>query len=243
LLGLFRTDHDLQGIKVGPSRMLLGGLFLFLALFMAPALFGQAPKNRLWSVVSAMLPPDGSELFSPPAGLAKAGGGMRIAAVSTDPEKAVREQKNFHGVEWGLSYEAAVEEAKATGKPILIDFTGENCQNCRYMERDVFVKPEVIAELNKFTRVQLYTDFVKIKTIDPAVQRKLGDQNLDRQLKYGEASNPLYVILAPDETLLGSKGGYIKPELFVEFLGKGLAKNKSGVKTVGDAPAAAKPGS
>ena len=45
LLGLFRTDHDHDEVKVGPGRLVFGALFLGLALFMAPALFGRPPSE------------------------------------------------------------------------------------------------------------------------------------------------------------------------------------------------------
>ena len=66
---------------------------------------------------------------------------------------------------WGMSFDQAREQAAEEKKPILIDFTGVNCANCRQMERGVFPRPEVVALLEKFVTVQLYTDFVPIDSI------------------------------------------------------------------------------
>src|SRR5207302_1085178 len=66
LLGLFRTDHDHEEVRVGPGRMLLGSLFLGIALFLAPALFGRPPASKVWYTIVGLLPPDVSE-FEPPA--------------------------------------------------------------------------------------------------------------------------------------------------------------------------------
>jgi thiol:disulfide interchange protein DsbD len=63
LLGLFRTDHDHDEVKVGPGRIMCGSLFLALALFMAPALFGRPPASLVWDrLIVGILPPDSNEL-------------------------------------------------------------------------------------------------------------------------------------------------------------------------------------
>ena len=70
LLGFFRTDHDHDEVKVGPGRMVCGALFLGLALYMAPALFGHPPQGLIWDrLIVGILPPDSAE-FSAPALLA-----------------------------------------------------------------------------------------------------------------------------------------------------------------------------
>ena len=59
LLGLFRTDHDHDDVKIGPGRLICGAFFLGLALFMAPALFGHAPQSRIWTrLLVGLFPPD-----------------------------------------------------------------------------------------------------------------------------------------------------------------------------------------
>jgi thiol:disulfide interchange protein DsbD len=228
LLGLFRTDHDHEAVKVGPGRMILGSAFLFLALFMAPALFGRPPQSKLWYMIVGLLPADAGDLRAP------AGGGgepRQVLAVSIDPKTAERQQTAEHGVVWGMSYEAALEKAKAENKPILIDFTGVNCANCRLMEQEVLPRPEVVQELQKFVTVQLYTDTVPIKSIDPEERLKLAEANLERELKLtNEATNPLYVILSPDETVLGAKGGKMPPETFVGLLRNARAKLEKSTK-------------
>ncbi len=149
LLGLFRTDHDHDAVKVGPGRLVTGTLFLGLALYMTPALFGRPPKSLVWDrLIVGMLPADSDEFES---AVQVAGGGREsstdhlvgIKATSTDPAQAEREEKKAHGVLWGMSFDQARELAKQEKRPILIDFTGVNCANCRLMERTVFSNPEV----------------------------------------------------------------------------------------------------
>jgi thiol:disulfide interchange protein DsbD len=55
-------------------------------------------------------------------------------------------------------YQAALAKAKAENKHVLVDFTGYTCTNCRWMEANMFTRPEVKAEMEKFVLVSLYTD-------------------------------------------------------------------------------------
>src|SRR5262249_3090019 len=121
LLGLFRTDHDHEEVRIGAGRLLLGSLFMGIALYLAPALFGRPPESKVWYHIVGLLPPDVGQLKAAPSA---APGALaqceEVKARSSDPETAVREQKSCHGVQWGLSFEAAQEQAQAEGRPILI---------------------------------------------------------------------------------------------------------------------------
>ena len=237
LLGLFRTDHDYDDVKVGPGRLVFGCLFLALALFMAPALFGRPPASLVWDrLIVGILPPDSGELN---ASVGNAGGGseggggtlQEVKATSNDPAEAERQEKRLHGVLWGMSFEQAREEANAQKRPILIDFTGVNCANCRLMERRVLPRGDVIAKLKKFVTVQLYTDFVPINSITAQQRQKLAEINQDRIVDLAkEATNPFYVVLSPSGEVLGRLGGYNDPPVFIDFLNKALERLPDGVK-------------
>jgi thiol:disulfide interchange protein DsbD len=238
LLGLFRTDHDHDEVKVGPGRIVCGSLFLALALFMAPALVGRPPTSLVWDrLIVGILPPDSNELSADVqiAGKANESGGSgslkEVKATSTDPAKAEREEKKAHGVLWGMSYDQARELAVSEKKPILIDFTGVNCANCRLMERRVLPRPEVVALLKKFVTVQLYTDFVPINSITADQRQERAELNQERILKLAqEATNPYYVVLSPDGDILARIGGYNEPPVFVDFLTRALEKLPVDVK-------------
>ncbi|WP_165244178.1 protein-disulfide reductase DsbD family protein [Paludisphaera soli] len=228
LLGLFRTDHDYDEVKVGPGRIVFGCLFLGLALYMAPALFGRPPQGLIWDrMIVGILPPDSNELV---AEVRVAGGATdeEVKATSTDPEKAQREQKNFHGVLWGMSLDQAKEEASAKNLPVLIDFTGVNCANCRLMERNVLPKADVTRLLKEFVAVQLYTDRVPIASLTAEQREELAMANQERQLDLAaEQTNPFYVILSPDGKVVASLGGYNEPAVFQDFLARGLEKART----------------
>jgi thiol:disulfide interchange protein DsbD len=234
LLGLFRTDHDHDEVKVGPGRLICGALFLALALFMAPALFGRVPQSVIWNrLIVGILPPDATEFSAQVqlAGAARDPSLSPVKATSTDPHQAEREEKRLHGVLWGMSYDQARELAAAQNKPILIDFTGVNCPNCRAMEAGVFPLPAVISILKKFVTVQLYTDFVDINSITPEQREELArrNQNLILELAH-EATNPNYVVLSPSGEVLAVKGGLLEWPVFVDFLTKALGKHADGLK-------------
>jgi thiol:disulfide interchange protein DsbD len=247
LLGFFRTNDDHDAVKVGPGRMVFGTLFLGLALYMTPALFGRPPQSLVWDrLIIGILPPDSSE-FNPPIQVALAGGGSdgsvgrgspdpaavplaEVKASSTDPGQAQREEKKVHGVVWGMSFEQARELATEQKKPILIDFTGVNCANCRLMEKRVLRRPEIVMLLKQFVTIQLYTDFVPIASITAAQRKELAERNQERQLDLAqEATNPFYVVLTPEGKLVSSLGGYNEPPVFLDFLTKALEKSRPGL--------------
>jgi len=245
LLGFFRTDHDHDDIKVGPGRMVFGSLFLGLALYMAPALFGRPPHGLIWDrLIIGILPPDSSEFSAPVQVVGAASGGVGVAAgpaevkaTSTDPARAEREEKKVHGVLWGMSLDQAKELAAAQKKPILIDFTGVNCANCRLMEKRVLPQPEIVKLLGEFVTIQLYTDFVPIASITATQRRELAEKNQERQLDLAqEATNPFYVVLTPEGKLVSSMGGYNERPVFLDFLSKALEKARGGM-SLAQAPA------
>ena len=52
----------------------------------------------------------------------------------------------------------ALAKARQTGKLVLIDFTGYTCTNCRWMESNIFGRPDVAAALDRYVLSRLYTD-------------------------------------------------------------------------------------
>jgi thiol:disulfide interchange protein len=164
---------------------------------------------------------------------------------------------------WLSDYALAYKEATERGKLIFIDFTGQNCTNCRYNEKNVFVLPEVQQELKKYIRVQLYTDVVPDPKLSAAQAESEASKNNElRQNTFNDVSNPLYAIIRPGKQtgpfvekdgtlrLSGADQSRVRKGLineaavpdFIEFLRKPLqnvadgrdpAVQKDGVKVVG----------
>jgi thiol:disulfide interchange protein DsbD len=136
-----------------------------------------------------------------------------------------------HDAEWTKDYTAAWDQAVKEKKLIFIDFTGVTCTNCRANEKNVFPLPRVKKEMEKYVRVQLYTDSVpdsRLSRSEADAQAKRNQQWQDNT--FGDLTNPLYVILQPDAsgaedngklkgTERGRYSGLINnPDDFVKFL-------------------------
>jgi len=111
-------------------------------------------------------------------------------------------------------YEAALKLSKAENKPILIDFTGWACVNCRKMEENVWSKPEISAYMKAhFILVSLYVDDRKqlaapylfgLKEINTC-----GDQWATfESVNFKQVTQPLYIILSPEQRLQNTPVGY-----------------------------------
>lgn len=127
------------------------------------------------------------------------------------------------------SYEEGLQEAKRTGKPILIDFTGHGCVNCRQMEQAVWTDPRVAEKLNNdYVLISLYVDDkrslpegkTQVTETDGSISylRTIGDKwSYLQRSRYGVNAQPFYVKLTPsNEQMIG------KPQKFTtsvdEFL-------------------------
>ncbi len=116
---------------------------------------------------------------------------------------------------WRLNdYPAALALAKQQGKRVFIDFTGYTCTNCRWMEANIFTRPDVKAALGQFVLSRLFTD---------------GDGDMyERQQAFQESqfktvALPLYAIVDADGRTVTSLPGLTRdPAAFVAFLEKGL---------------------
>ncbi len=187
VFGLIRFEHDSKIEHVGAIRLTTALTFLAITIALVPGLFGK----RLGELDS-FLPPASSELGV---------GTKTVEAASGETQ-------------WILNdYDGALAQAKQQNKLVFIDFTGYTCTNCRWMEANMFPKPEVKSELNKFVTVRLYTDGTG------AVFEK---QQKMQQEKFGTVALPLYAIVRPDGSVITTFPGLTrKPEEFVRFLQRG----------------------
>ena len=117
--------------------------------------------------------------------------------------------------EWIVNnYDEALRLAKEQNRPVLIDFTGYTCTNCRWMEANMFPRPEVAIELARYVRVRLYTD--------GQGEPYQGYQRMQRDI-YGTVALPYYTALDSNGTPKVAFGGLTRNSAeFVNFLRKGL---------------------
>jgi thiol:disulfide interchange protein len=235
LLGVYRLPHDTPMENLGVPRLLFAAAFLGLALYIAPALFkdasghNQRPGGDVFAWLDSFLLPEDRPTVV-------AAGGK-----SVEGELA-----------WTGSLEKGIQEAKAKGRLVFVDFTGKTCTNCKINEKNVFPRPEVKDQLRQYQLVQLYTDIVPNHLFtaeeraqfgnDSGRQRADAQKNLQFQReKFDTEQLPLYVILEPRadggfrEVARYAEGKINDVAAFVEFLRKPLQSGTSvaGLQTAG----------
>ncbi len=213
LLGFYRFEHD---SPVGPIPLESGLLAIgFLGLAGMLGFLTVFPDRATGVVMENIVS------FAPPNFDAP-----RIAEVapqaadgSTSDEPAVV----HHGLRFLMDFRRAFELAKREKRPVMIDFTGVNCANCRKMEK-VMSRPENHERLQKFVTAALYVDKIDPRYVpDTEVASRMLEDNrqLEKQL-LNDSSMPNYAIVAPDgETVLATHIGYDPGNAFTEFLDEG----------------------
>lgn len=220
LLGKIRLPHDSKLDHIGVPRLLLALLTFAFVVHMIPGLWGAPLK-----ILSGYLPPITTQQFKIEGGITSS----ETPTTSTEVIKYADRLKIPHGIPGYFDYEQALAAAKREGKPLLIDFTGHGCVNCRKMEENVWVDPQVLKRLKEdFIMVALYIDERLelpesewyTSSYDGKVKKTLGKQNADFQItRFNNNAQPYYVILDHNEQLLAKPRGYNTDiAAFVEFL-------------------------
>ena len=182
LLGKFRLPHDSPLESLGAIRMMSLMTFLSLGFYLFTGLMGGSLGE-----LDAFLPPRTS------GALALTGGGAAGKVL-----------------EWQTSREAAFALARRENKPVFIDFTGYTCTNCRWMESNIFPLAAVQTELEKYVRLQLFTD---------GEGRQYEESQKYQKEQFGTVALPLYAILDSQGKKIATFPGMTrKPEEFLAFL-------------------------
>lgn len=209
LLGKIRLAHDNELGTLSLTRLFFSMFVLGFTLYMIPGLWGAPLKS-----ISAWLPPQTTQDFDLYSNRSS-------TASNSDNTKAKKYAGLFHaphGLDAFYDYEEGLAYAKSVNKPILIDFTGWSCVNCRKMEASVWPDKEVLKRLKQdYVLISLYVDdktelaeeekYVsafsgkKIKTIG----QKWGDFQAS---KFGTNSQPYYVLADHDGKVL------VQPQAF-----------------------------
>jgi thiol:disulfide interchange protein len=150
--------------------------------------------------------------------LASGVAGRRLGELEAFLPPADLSARSIHGeLPWIVNdYTLALREARDRNQHILIDFTGYTCTNCRWMEANMFPRPDVSVELSRFVRVRLYTD--------RRGQPYAGYQAMEQAL-FGTVALPYYAILQPNgRPVLGFGGLTRDAAQFMAFLRDGLVR-------------------
>ena len=205
LFGKIRLPHDspIQHISVG--RLMLGLLISTFTIYLIPGLWGAPLK-----LISAFPPP--ISYSESPQGFG--GSQASAASVATIPDGAKME----HGFIVFKDYQTGLDYAKKVNKPVLVDFTGHACVNCRKMENNVWTDAEVHQFMQQ--EVVLISLYVDERTKLPESEQyeseilkgrveTVGDKWTEFQLKNYKANvQPLYVIQTKDGKDVGVTQSY-----------------------------------
>ncbi len=230
LFGKIQLPHDspLKYISVG--RLTLGLVTLTFTIYMIPGLWG-APLN----IISAFPPPQHYSESPYGVGYSKLGNGDSIGSLEIPDGAHIMAPHNilaFNDYDKGLSY------AKKVGKPIMLDFTGHACVNCRKMEQNVWVKPKVLKLLkDEVVLISLYVDDKrKLKTenileskLHPGKKLKyIGQKWSEMQtIKYKTNTQPFYVLMDHNEKNLIIPVAYTPDvDTYFNWLQKGISNFK-----------------
>ena len=190
LLGTFRLPHDSPTDRIGAWRLGAAITSLAVTVYLVTGLLG----SRLGEI----------EAFLPPA---TAGSSAERGAGTLAGE-----------LPWIVNdYDEALATAARDGRLLLIDFTGYTCTNCRWMEANMFPRPEVRAELDRYVRVRLYTDGEG--TLYEKHQKFQADT-------FGTVALPYYAVMSTDGRPLAAFPGLTRDSgEFLTFLRGPLVAN------------------
>lgn len=245
LLGQIRFKHDDELPKndfglphLSVTRLIFALSSIAFAIYMIPGLWGAPLKS-----ISAFVPPMGTQDFVI---------GEKNRSVSDThslnalphPVKYYERMKIYepevvtkYGMVTYFDYAEALGVAQKLHKPLMLDFTGINCVNCRKMEGEVWSDPQVMKRLKEnFVIASLYVDVHEVdlqeaeqyfsKSLNKKVTT-LGDKNTDMQVAvYGANSQPYYFFLDNNEQRLISEGYGYNPDVnkFIALLDTAVAR-------------------
>ena len=233
----FAHDSDLPYLKV--PRLVFAIITFSFVVYMIPGMFGAPLK-----ILSGYLPPMSTHEFDMAKVVRTNSSGNADFAMQKNSENNCFEPKygDIHEMPHGLNgyfdYEQALACAKEQNKPVMIDFTGYACVNCRKMEDNVWGQPEVLPVLkNEYVIVSLYVDDrTKLdekdwvtSSYDGKVKKTLGSKYADMQIsRFGMNAQPAYIILDYNGDVLIKDPFFYNPDpvAFSHFLKEGLKKFK-----------------
>lgn len=241
LLGKIKFSHDSDVDFVSVPRFFMAILVFAFTIYMIPGLWG-APLKPL----SAFLPPMATQDFD----LSQEPGGNGNGAPAKTSSLVKKYAANYtriatRGLDAWYDYDQALQVSKELHKPIMIDFTGFNCVNCRQMEADVWTDPRVFNHLkNDYVLLQLVVD--DKAALEPSEQfvstysgkkiTTLGGKWSDLEAsRFNANSQPFYVLLDSDGNMLTDKNGVAIPpspanyhvDQYLNFLESGITAYQS----------------
>ena len=229
LFGKIKLPHDSNENNISVGRLSLGLVVLAFTIYLIPGIWGAPLK-----LISGFPPPLNYSEAPYGVGYTKLNNGGGLSSEGKLPngsELGPLDIIAFNDYEIGLAY------AKKVGKPVLIDFTGYACVNCRKMEERVWANPHILGILNRdIILISLYVDDKRMLpkneqyTSETTGKRikSIGNKWSDFQIKnYQANAQPYYVLMSLGEENLNPPIGYTPDiEEYKEWLVEGIGNFK-----------------
>lgn len=229
LFGKITLPHDSPSSHISVGRLYVGLLSLVFTIYLIPGLWGAPLK-----LISAFPPPP--TYSESPFGVGGSGSSNAGAeSIKGMPEGA---ELGPHGIMVFNDYEDGLAYAKSINKPIMLDFTGYACVNCRKMENNVWSDPTILPILkNDVVLISLYVDDKRDLPADEQYVTKSGDKIItvgDKWTefmisKYKTNTQPLYVITDLEGKNLNTSKptiSYVSTEEYLHWLKEGIGNFK-----------------
>jgi thiol:disulfide interchange protein DsbD len=237
LIGKIKFSHDSEVKYISAGRVILAIISFSFSLYLLPGMFG-APLKLIGGFPP---PPQYNE------GWSLGGGSGNVSATANGSSSAKHGNSGAAAIGCPLNlncfhdYDEAVAYAKEVNKPIMIDFTGFSCVNCRKMELNVWSDPKVLDIIkNDYVLVSLYVDDpTELPTDKQSVSKTTGQKietagdkwsDMETSL-YQSNTQPLYALVDKDGKILTPTRGYT-PDIdeYAKFLEDGKRNFSKEVK-------------
>ncbi|MBC35464.1 MAG: disulfide bond formation protein DsbD [Bacteroidetes bacterium] len=229
LLGKIKFSHDSPVNHISVPRLALIIATFTFVIYLLPGLIGAPLK-----AVSGFLPTESSfnlvEMIGKNAG---SGPAVTVKSEICEEPKHADKFKLPHGLQGYFDYEQGMACARKLNKPVLLDFKGHFCTNCKVMEKNVWSDPEVLKRLSEdYVIIALYSDDntelpeEEWITVDGRVKKTIGKINTAFQIeKYGLNAQPYYVLVDHDGNNLNEARAFdLDIDEFVNWLDEGKAE-------------------
>jgi len=228
LFGFIKFPHDSPISNISIPRYFFGLFVLVFTIYLIPGLWGAPLK-----IISGFPPP--TFYSESPNGFGGSGISTSEIVLSTDGKVVGDPLHCPHGLPCFHDYEEGLAYAKESGKPIMLDFTGWACVNCRKMEEQVWSDPRVLKRLREdYVLISLYVDEKTQLPLEEQIEVRIGDKTkklrtVGNRWSYMQAerfktnSQPYYVVLDHNEKQLGEPAAYDPDiEKYVNWLDAGI---------------------
>lgn len=235
LFGWIRFPHDSPMEYLGVGRGMFAIIVLSFVFYMLPGLWNGGELK----LINAYLPTRSTNAEN-------ALPGDHLASVENSDKEIPRPASavhHGHGIWVITDKDDAIAYARKVGKPVMLDYTGWACVNCRNMENNVWIDKEITAYLKDSVVVaSLYVDEKTMlpkdeqfysKVLDQQIRRVGQKWNHDEVKNYGQATQPLYMIIDEDGSDLTGKANYDthgNVTAFLKWLKGGIQAHKA-IKT------------